>query len=35
MYCVFFCVLQTARNVLVCSSTEAQFGMVAKLADLG
>lgn len=28
-------VLQTARNVLVCSSQEAKFGMVAKLADLG
>jgi hypothetical protein len=30
-----FILLQTARNVLVCSSQEAQFGMVAKLADLG
>jgi hypothetical protein len=32
---IVFIVLQTARNVLVCSSQEAQFGMVAKLADLG
>ncbi|KAF6266356.1 kinase-like domain-containing protein [Scenedesmus sp. NREL 46B-D3] len=27
--------VKTARNVLVCSSQEAKFGMVAKLADLG
>lgn len=27
--------MQNARNVLVSSSTTAQFGMVAKLADLG
>jgi hypothetical protein len=28
-------VLQNARNVLVCSSRSAPYGMVAKLADLG
>ena len=30
-----FAAVQNARNVLVSSSSTAQFGVVAKLADLG